>query len=51
MTLYCYRCGNPIEVKPRVRALAVFRDNTVKITFDDELVQHTCRPSPTDRPL
>ena len=42
MTVYCYRCGEPIEVQPKVKNIELWTSGRARVLFAEEIVEHQC---------
>ena len=49
MKVYCYRCGQPEEVEPTIVSVFVQNSESIRITFAEAIVAHTCPQKVQDR--
>jgi hypothetical protein len=43
-TVWCFRCGTPIEVEPRAEDMQFRLGSTVRVAFEAVIVAHECKP-------
>jgi hypothetical protein len=43
-TVWCFRCGAPIEVEPRAEDMKFHVGGRVRVAFEAVIVAHECKP-------